>query len=118
MEAGAIRNRSTCVLISGALHYHQLVQQHCFRITPSVLKFFGKISILNKCLSTIDEPHQHSLEYLQKDIFTKYFLRIVRKGGIKIIPPVLGPPHFLKSTLPGNRSSQVFLINRNATVLS
>ena len=38
----------------------------------------------------------------------------------KIIPPLLGLPYFLKSphppTLPANWSSQVFHINKNATV--
>ena len=55
-----------------------------------------------------------------------YYIQIVRKGVstsppyFKIISPITRIPPFLKiphpPTLPANQSSQVFLINRNATV--
>ena len=65
----------------------------------------------------------------QARVFTNFSINnnlfdIVRKGAstphFKIIPHITRIPPFLKiphpSTLPANRSSQVFLVNRDATV--
>ena len=81
--------------------------------------------ILKTFLSVFDltvlESKSHFCQNAQS---VKGYQGITPPPHFKITPPLLGspPPHFLKSlippsTLPANRSSYVFLINRNATVI-